>query len=68
MQIKSTEVVRANRVKVRVHLREIAQLVQQGDVQPRRVREIENVYYLQHCPSGWKLAGSDAVSEPVDNA
>lgn len=68
LQVKDTQVMRPNKVKVEVRLREVAQLVQQGEQQPRRVREVDIHYFLQHCPSGWKIHSSEAVSAPVDKA
>jgi hypothetical protein len=65
VQIQKVTPLRPNRAKVRVHMREKAHVVAAGRKEDAYERNVDVEYYLLRCNSGWKMIGSQDVTQPT---
>jgi hypothetical protein len=65
MQIEKARQVRPDRARVTVHMLEKAHVITNGSKDHGYERNVRVEYQLQRGPSGWKLVGSQNVTQPT---
>jgi hypothetical protein len=65
VQIERARQLRPDRARVTVHMLEKAHVIADGRKDHGYERNVLVEYQLQRCSSGWKLVGSQNVTQPT---